>query len=263
MNKREQVVQRYTAEHWPNHQLKDFRRLYEDLGVDVAYWCGFSPEANIISADPAVRKVGIESVIHYIRFVEKMGGRILDGTYVQPWNIDLEDRDRGEALDTSVDCFREMAKVAEDCGVILSMEILNRFEGALVNTMAEAVAVLDRVDSPNVKITADSFHMNIEEDGIDSAIKTGGNYISHFHLGEANRKLPGKGSQIDWDELFGTLRELKYDGMFIFEGFILHGGSIAKDVKLWRDLSDKATPQELTEDLRRSLAFVRNKFEGE
>ncbi len=249
-------------ENWTQPQLKDFRRLYEDLGIEIAYWCGFTPEANIISADPAVRKAATERIIHYIRFNEMMGARILDGTYVQPWNIGLDGRDRREALDTSVDCLKQMAAVAEDCGVILSMEILNRFEGVLVNTMVEAVEVLDRVNSPSLRITADSFHMNIEEDGIAPALMQGGSRIGHFHLGEANRKLPGNGSQINWNELFGTLRTLNYDGMFIFEGFTLHGGSIADDVRLWRDLSGNATPEKMTEDLSRSISFVRNKFEG-
>ena len=252
----------WVIQDWPDHKLQDFRRLYEDLGVDVAYWCGFTPETNIFSADPAIREAATAKIIRDIRFVEKMGGRILDGTYVQPWNMGLEGRDRREALDTSVACFKEMAKVAEECGVMLSMEILNRFEGVLINTMAEAVEVLDRVESPNVQITADSFHMNIEEDGIASALRLGGNRVGHIHLGEANRRLPGNGSQINWNELFGTLRELNYDGMFIFEGFVLHGGSISEAVRVWRDLSDNATAEKLTEDLSRSISFVKNKFEG-
>lgn len=248
--------------HWSDQKLKEFRRMYEDLGIDVAFLCGFTRETNIISADPAIRKAATRSIIDEIRFVEKMGGRILDGTYVQPWNIGLEGRDRREAMDTSVACFKEMAAVAESSGVILCMEALNRYEADLVNTIAEAVEVLDRVNSPNVKITADNFHMHIEEDSIAQALKLGGNRIGHIHLGEANRKLPGQGKQINWNELFGTLRDMKYDGMFIFEPFTLHGGEVGRDVKLWRDLSNNATPEKLTIELSDCISFCKNKFEG-
>jgi D-psicose/D-tagatose/L-ribulose 3-epimerase len=215
-----------------------------------------------MSADPAIRRAAVDSMIHYVNFTSKMKARILDGTYVQPWNVELDEgRAKEAALADAVECLKPVAKAAEDCGVILSMEILNRFEGALVNTMAEAVDVLDRVGSPNLMITADSFHMNIEEDGIAEAIRLGGKRIGHVHIGEANRKLPGNGSMINWNELFDTLREVGYNGMFIFEAFVLAGGAVSEGVKLRRDLSGGATADEMTEQLRKSLAFVKGKFE--
>ncbi len=248
-------------ENWSKDKLSNFKKLYEDLGIEVAYWYGFTPETNIISANPAIREEGVKRTIKYIKFNDLMEAKILDGTYVQPWNVELEGRTREEAVDTSVECLRKMADAAEDYGVTLCMEILNRFEGAILNTMEQAVEIIDRVGSKNVKITADSYHMNIEEDGIESALRLGGRRIGHFHLGEANRRLPGNGTQINWDELFGTLKELEYDGMFIFEGFVLHGGQIAKEVKLRRDLSNGADENQMTIDLKKSIRFVKEKFE--
>lgn len=252
----------YLIEDWADSKLEDFRKYYEDTGVEVAYWCGYTPETNILSADPAVRRAAVDSVIHYVKFTSKMKARILDGTYIQPWNIYLDEgRTKEEALADGIGCIKQMAAAAEDLGVTLTMEILNRFEGALVNTMREAIDVLDAVGSPNLKITADTFHMNIEEDGIAETIKLGGDRIGQMHIGEANRRLPGNGSMINWDELFGALRDVGYDGMFIFEAFVLHGGTVARDVKLRHDLSGGATPGQMTEQLKESLSFVKNKFE--
>jgi sugar phosphate isomerase/epimerase len=41
------------------------------------------------------------------------------------------------------------------------------------------------VGKDNFKVMIDTYHMNIEEDSIAAAIKTAGNYLGHFHLGEA------------------------------------------------------------------------------
>ena len=66
----------------------------------------------------------------------------------------------------SVKSVREIAKVAEDCGVDLCLEVLNRFENYLINTAEEGVDFVKQVDHPSVKVMLDTFHMNIEEDSI-------------------------------------------------------------------------------------------------
>ena len=67
------------------------------------------------------------------------------------------------------------------------MEALNRFKGYLLNTAEEAVDFVTRVDRPNVKVMLDTFHMNIEEDSMEDAIRLIGDLLGHLHLGEANQ----------------------------------------------------------------------------
>ena len=61
---------------------------------------------------------------------------------------------------------RELADIAADYDITLGMEVLNRFEGYMMNTAAEAVDFVSKVDRPNVKVMLDTFHMNIEEDSM-------------------------------------------------------------------------------------------------
>ena len=109
--------------------------------------------------------------------------------------------------DLSVAGMKQLLKVAEDNGVLYCCEVVNRFEQYLLNTAEEAVAFMQRLDSPNAKILLDTFHMNIEEDDMVEAIRTAGPYLGHFHTGENNRRTPGTG-KLPWKEMAQALKDI-------------------------------------------------------
>ena len=67
--------------------------------------------------------------------------------------------------------------------------------------------------------------MNIEEDSFSAAIRTAGPLLGHFHTGEANRRVPGKG-RLPWHEIGTALREIGYDGTVVMEPFVKSGGGV-------------------------------------
>ena len=102
---------------------------------------------------------------------------------------------------------------------------------------------------PGVYIMLDSFHMNIEEDSFREAILTAGSKLGHFHIGEANRKVPGSG-RLPWKEMADALKEIGYDGTIVMEPFVRPGGRVGSDIKVWRDLSNGADDAKLDADIR-------------
>ena len=150
---------------------------------------------------------------------------------------------------------KEVAKTVEDCGVYFNMEVVNRFEQYLLNTAEEAAAYVKQVGSPNCKILLDSFHMNIEEDSFSGAIRTAGRFLGHVHIGETNRRAPGAG-KMAWDEIFGTLREIGYGGAVVMEPFLIPGGEVGRDIKIFRDLE----VDDMDREAKRALDFVRGKL---
>jgi D-psicose/D-tagatose/L-ribulose 3-epimerase len=124
---------------------------------------------------------------------------------------------------------------------------------ASMNTAAEGIAFAKRVDSPNCKLLIDTFHINIEEDSIRGAIVETGSLLGHFHLGEPNRRPPGRG-RMPWPEIFGALREINYPGAVVMEPFLLPGGDVGRDVSVCRDLLGD---DDRDEEAARSAQFVR------
>ena len=54
-------------------------------------------------------------------------------------------------------------RAAQDLGVVLCVEPINRFETYFLNTQADAASLVHSIGAPNVKIHFDTFHANIEE----------------------------------------------------------------------------------------------------
>lgn len=126
---------------------------------------------------------------------------ILGGGLYSYWPLDPTlPVDKEGDLERAVRNMKRLAVIAEDCGVTLGMEVLNRFEGYMLNTCQEGLEFIRAVDSPNVKVMLDTFHMNIEERNIGAAIRLAGKDLCHLHLGEQNRMVPGKGS-LPWQEI--------------------------------------------------------------
>ena len=92
-----------------------------------------------------------------------------------------------------VDALNDLAGHARNHGVPLIYEPLNRYETNMVNTQAEGVALLKSLNTDNVRLLADLFHMNIEEVDLPGSIRTSGNAIGHVHLADSNRRPAGNG----------------------------------------------------------------------
>lgn len=136
----------------------------------------------------------------------------------------------------------------------------NRYEGYMMNTCEEALEFIEAVGSSHVKIMLDTYHMNIEEDNMGNAIRKAGDNLCHLHLGEQNRRVPGKGT-LPWAEIGQTLRDINYQGAAVMEPFVMSGGTIGSEIKVWRDLIPDATEEKLDKDAKGALQFVRHVFE--
>lgn len=127
------------------------------------------------------------------------------------------------------------------------LEVLNRFEGYLLNTAAEGVAFVREVDVPAVKVMLDTFHMNIEEDDIGGADPLREGRARAFSHRECNRRVPGKG-RTPWHEIACALRDIDYRGSVVMEPFVRMGGTVGSDIKIWRDISCGADEARLDAD---------------
>jgi len=245
----------------PDSKKKEFKATAEGHGVTVATCIGLSKEHDFASPEKSVRDHGVDYVKHLLEDCKFLNAPVFAGLNFCSWPASPPPglKDKRPYVDRSIECVRKVAKVAEGYGVIYALEVVNRFEQWLVNDATEALAFCQAVDNPFCKIQLDTFHMNIEEDSFRDAIVRCKGRLGHFHLGEANRRPPGQG-RLPWDEIFGALKEIKYEGTIVMEPFLRPGGNVSRDVALWRDLSRGASDEELDRQGREACAFVRRKL---
>ena len=223
--------------------------------VALSYCIGLPQEYDIASEDRSVRERGIAYLQQMARAIGEMGGGMLSGIIYGAWPATLpaEATDRQPYVERSIASMQTAIKAAEDHNVIFNMEVVNRFEQFMLNTSAEALAYVEAVGSPNAKILLDTFHMNIEEDFIGDAIVQAGDKLGHFHIGENNRMPPGFG-HIPWTEIGAALRKINYRGHVVMEPFLMPGGQVGRDIKIFRDLSINL---DMDEQAHKALLFMR------
>lgn len=227
----------------------------EDRGISLSYCIGLTKDYDIASPDGAVRQNGIGFLQQMAAAIGEMGGGNLGGIIYSYWPAHLPDgtTDKRPYFERSVQSMKQAIQAAEDNNVVFNMEVVNRFEQYLLNTAAEAVEYVQAVDSPNAKVMLDTFHINIEEDFFTDAILTAGDYLGHFHIGENNRKPPGYG-HIPWTEVAAALRKIGYSGDVVMEPFLMPGGEVGRDIKVFRDLS---VGLDLDDEAYKALQFMR------
>jgi D-psicose/D-tagatose/L-ribulose 3-epimerase len=228
-----------------------------DAGIGLTYSIGLTADMDMLSEDAATRKKGITFLQNVLLAMKQMGGTIMAGINYSCWpRRPLPGEDKRVLTDRAVEGVREAIKLAEDCGVLFCIEIVNRFEHFLINTAAEGIAFAERVGSPNCKLHLDTFHLNIEEDSIGGAIVEAGSWLGHFHLGEPNRRPPGRG-RMPWAEIFGALQQINYQGALVMEPFLIPGGDVGRDIAVYRYLPGS---DNLDGEAIRSVQFVRSEL---
>ena len=231
----------------------------KDLGIIISSNIGPPKKYDVASSNAATRKAGIGFLTDIMKRMDRLDSRSLVGVMYTYWPNDYTDLDKPAQWARGVESVQEMGKVAQDLGITMGLEVVNRFETLILNTAEEGVRFCKEVDNPNVKVLLDTFHMNIEEDSIPDAIRETGSYLSALHVGEGNRKIPGQG-HLPWAEIGKALRDINFTGNVVMEPFVLEGGQIGSDIKVWRDLSKGADATEMDRQIREGLHVLRSNF---
>jgi D-psicose/D-tagatose/L-ribulose 3-epimerase len=121
------------------------------------------------------------------------------------------DKDKKSQWKLVVKNLKKLCKTAEDKGITIAIEPLNRFETDFINTCDQALAMLADVNSPALAVHLDTFHMNIEEKDVLALLPAVSDLIAHVHLSETNRDILGRGH---WNTptFLDNLKKLNYKG---------------------------------------------------
>jgi sugar phosphate isomerase/epimerase len=167
-------------------------------------------EERLSFTDPAaeVREQAIARVKSHLPFAARLGSVIILGLIR---GVPAADIPSAQARQWMMQALRECAEAADTLGVRLALEPLNRYESPLVNTVAEALAIIDEVGADSLGLLPDTFHMNIEEQSIEESIRQSAERMIHFHVADSNRWHPG-GGHLNFAAILRLLRELGYTG---------------------------------------------------
>lgn len=161
----------------------------------------------------AVRQQAIAFISDMIAFGAAFGAPAIIGSMQGQ-----QGQDRQQALAWLAEGLRILSRQAEEQGVALIYEPLNRYETTLFNTLEAAVNFIESEDLRNVKLLADLFHMNIEEADLPASIRAHTKHIGHVHFADSNRRPMGNG-HTELGPIALALQESGYSGYVSAEAF--------------------------------------------
>ena len=205
----------------------------KEMGLECTAVTVRGEEDNPISADPAVRALGVENNKRALDNAAAAGAVRLVGPYHSALGVFSGQGPTEDEWKWGVDSMRQVAEHAETVGITLGVEALNRFETYLLNTHADSARFVREVDHPNARMMYDTFHANIEEKDIAQAIRDCCDVCALVHISENDRSTPGTGN-VDLDTNFNTLKEVGYDGWMVVEAFGLALPELVAATKIWR-----------------------------
>jgi sugar phosphate isomerase/epimerase len=122
------------------------------------------------------------------------------------------------AMDNARWVLEKVLPTLEQQRVTIAIEPLGPSEGNFLNHAADAVRIIERVNSPWIRLHLDVKAMSSEGRPIDQLIVENARHLAHFHANDPNRLGPGMG-EVDFVPIFAALRQAKYDGWVSVEVF--------------------------------------------
>jgi 5-keto-L-gluconate epimerase len=169
-------------------------------------------------ADPAIRARAVQRILGQIDLASVLRAGVTIGLiYGRLGSDPARKEERGAA---AVECLKECCRHAEQQGVTLFLEAINRYEMDQLVTLDAALACVRTVGSGSLKLLADTFHMNIEEADLAATLRRAAGLLGHVHLSDSNRQVPGHG-HLDMRSVLAVLRDIRFDGYLSFEVFPL------------------------------------------
>jgi D-psicose/D-tagatose/L-ribulose 3-epimerase len=135
--------------------------------------------------------------------------------------------------ETVVQVLTDVAAEAKKRGITLALEACNRYETYLYNSLEDTRETIIATGADNLKLHADTYHMNIEEEGFyDPLVKTA-DVLDYIHMSESHRGLVGSGT-VNWDEVWRGLKAANFTGKLVLESFAAINPDLAAATCLWR-----------------------------
>jgi sugar phosphate isomerase/epimerase len=199
-------------------RAREFARIATDHGLEIfgLHWLLVAPQGlSISSEDQGLRFRTLGVMIRLVELCALMGGRYLvHGSPKQRSTPEASTKE--QALARVTDCFARIAPVAQKHAVAYCIEPLSTRETDVINTVAEAAAIVDEVNSPALKTMIDcSAAGQVEKEAIpalmDKWISSG--HVAHVQVNDPNRRGPGQG-EMRFRPILETLSRLQGAGVY-------------------------------------------------
>lgn len=242
-------------QNWPWERVCAFARELGYHGVEVAPFT-FAPHASLIDAasraairkvadrmeldllglhwllanvasdrqlyvthpDALIRQNTAEYFVELTRLCADLGGRVMVIGSPKARNL-LPGVTRDDAMRYAEEVFTPSLDLAAENKITLAIEPLGPKETDFLNTAADGVELIERINHPAFRLHLDVKAMTSgESKPMPQVIRESKRHLAHFHANDANLLGPGMGD-VRYEPVIAALREVGYDGYLSVEVF--------------------------------------------
>jgi D-psicose/D-tagatose/L-ribulose 3-epimerase len=206
---------------------KELNQTIRSAGLKFAgmHWLLITPKGlHVTTSDKTVRDRSWEYVSKLVDFCADLGdGGIM--VFGSPKQRGTQGNTLAEATANFRNGLASVAQRAKERGVTILIESLPSKDTDVVNTLAQAVAMVKEINNPAVRTMFDFHNTPDETEPFEVLVKRNFPYIRHVHVNEMDGRYPGTGN-LDFRPVFQTLADLKYKGWISLEVFDFKPGPV-------------------------------------
>lgn len=113
-------------------------------------------------------------------------------------------------------CKEILVPACEKYNITVVMEPLRASACNFINMLADGMKVVEAVDSPRIRLLADTIHMLSNEDDPEDVLRFKDS-LKHIHIAEAERRMPEDDYSPYVQQVLENLKANQYDGTVSFE----------------------------------------------
>jgi D-psicose/D-tagatose/L-ribulose 3-epimerase len=214
----------------------EYGKYLRSINMDATCSFGLGPDHNPIDESPAVREKALEKMKWNIDRANELGAKLLCGPMHSAFKSFAQRIPSDDEYKRSAEVLYKAGEYAAQTNTIFAVEAINRFECYLCNTTEQLNRLTKLVGHPNIRPMYDTFHSNLEDKSLSSAITSLKGSLAHVHISENDRGAPGEG-HINFGEVFAALAKIHYEGWIVIESFSRNDEGFANMMNVWRDFS--------------------------
>ncbi len=208
-------------------QRSEYRRTIRDEGLEFVglHWLMVSPKGlHVTTPDRELRERSWRHIRNLIDLCADLGdnGVMVFGSPQQRATTD--GLTRQEATRHYVEGLAEVAPQAGERGVTVLVEALPMAQCDVVQSLAEAVAIVEEINHPAIRTMFDTHNAVDEREPHPVLVERYFEFIRHVHVNEMDGRYPGTGNY-DFAALLETLTRLDYRHWVSLEVFDFKPGA--------------------------------------
>lgn len=210
------------------------RAAASEHGLDLATSLGLSFDTDVSSTSTAAVEAGTQLLHQAVDVTAAAGADWMCGVLASALGKYPTPPSR-EGWNNAVAALRDVTAHAQQVGINLGLEVVNRYESNLVNDVADGLTFLDEVGNDHLFLHIDTYHALIEETSLDGAVRLAADRLGYVHVGQNDRGDLATGT-VDLDGFLAALNEISFDGPITFEGFsrATADPALADTLAIWR-----------------------------